>query len=153
MIQKALLKAFKKYSEKNGSHFKIEKIDTNEKKIYYKVGSHPYVSGNAKSTVNMFSKNSYIYDIIRLYLKLKEKIWFNKNCIVIYSVLRKLLGKDIARFVCELIKYNINICISNNLNKFNELGDLYNNSKNMGDRQKFINDLFTLCEFTETICF
>lgn len=146
MIKKALLKTEKEYNYINFVDIiKIKKIDVSEKIIDY---------GSRDSHLSwVFKKNTRINDFIIRYLQVKEKMWFNKSYLLIFIVLRKFLGKDMARFIHELSKLHIKFRIEDNLNEFKKMCVQYKNKKYKYDKKKIIDELFALCEFTQTIDF
>lgn len=155
MIVKALLKAIEinNQNEDNTIKLKLIIVEDFRKVIKYEIIdneiTYPYEIRYNYRIIKLFDKALRIHHIIKSYLQLKDKIWFDESCYLTFIVLRKVLGKDIAQFICYLLISHIKIRIDDNLNKFNKLYSKYNSSND----NKLLDKLFALCEFTKTITF
>lgn len=150
MLKKALLKAIELNNITCHSKIKIHKISCEQKIFHYYFDEHKDYYNNRGHVSKVFDNTYRINSLLKDYLQLKEKIISDDFCII-FLILRKLLGKDIAQFICCLIKSHIQIRISDNLNKFNELCEIYKKRYKINDN--LIDVLFKLCEFTCTMDF
>lgn len=96
MLKKALLKSLE-IDNKDYKYtvLKIHKISYKPKIFDHSFDGCEY---NINNISDIFHEYYRIHSVIKHYLKLKEKIWFNESCYLIFKLLRNILGKDITFF-------------------------------------------------------
>lgn len=138
-----LIKAFKNYNLTHLNSFtRFGIINTNDIKKFVgciKMGNHIY----AYNIQELLIVDTHLNIVIQEYLQLKIRYWFDNYKNELFLILRRIFGRDLGKFMIEIISFEIFKQIIVDLEQFKNLCLRYQQQED----EKIINKVFNLCEF------